>query len=46
MRAIMIVIGLVVVLGLAAFIALLVVAATIEPEQGEVRIELEDTFPD
>lgn len=46
MRAVLVIIGIVVVLGGAGLIALLIYADTIQADQGEVRIELEDNFPE
>jgi len=46
MRAALIAIGVVVVAALAALVALLIYAETIQSGQGDVRIELEDTFPE
>jgi len=46
MRAALIIVGALVVLLIAGFVALLVYAETIRPDEGEVRIELEDTFPE
>lgn len=46
MRIGLILIGTVIVLLAAGFIALLVYAETIQSDQGEVRIELEDNFPE
>lgn len=46
MRAVLILTGVVVVLAGAGLIALLVYAETIQADQGEVRVELEDNFPE
>lgn len=45
MRAVLVTIGVILVVCAAAFIGLVVMAEMIQPDQGEVRIELEDTFP-
>lgn len=46
MRAWVIIAGIVIVLAGAGFIALLIYGDSIQSDQGEVRIELEDTFPE
>lgn len=46
MRAALIIVGILVVLGGAGLVALLIYGGAVQSEQGEVRIELEDNFPE